>query len=167
MKVQYRITEDDYAKVMRFAAWRRFIARPSATALVAGGLIAAMLGAAVWARPAVAAALAVGLAVFAILLAISLVVRTPGRARRHYRQYKDLHEPLTVELTEAGLAFSTVDGQAALPWAKVFQWRQNSEFILIYRMPILFHIVPKAIAREGFDIPLLLRRLAEHVGPDR
>jgi hypothetical protein len=46
-------------------------------------------------------------------------------------------------------------------------WRQNNQFILVYRMPILFHIVPKSIAREGFDIPLLVQRLAEHVGPER
>jgi hypothetical protein len=27
--------------------------------------------------------------------------------------------------------------------------------------------VPKSIEREGFDIPLLIKRLAEHVGPER
>jgi hypothetical protein len=31
----------------------------------------------------------------------------------------------------------------------------------------LFHIVPKSIAQEGFDIPLLVQRLGEHVGPER
>jgi hypothetical protein len=34
-------------------------------------------------------------------------------------------------------------------------------------MPILYNVVPKSIEREGFDIPLLVRRLAEHVGPER
>jgi hypothetical protein len=34
-------------------------------------------------------------------------------------------------------------------------------------MPILYYIVPKSIAREGFDISLLVQRLAEHVGPER
>jgi hypothetical protein len=167
MKVQYRITEDDYANAARFAAWRHFIARPSALRLITGGIIIALLGIGLWTLPGLALSLSFGIAVFAILYTASLLFQTPRRARRHYRQYKDIQEPITLELTDAGTKFSTPDGEAILPWSKVFQWRQNDRFILIYRMPILFHIVPKSIAREGFDIPLLVRRLAEHVGPER
>ena len=47
------------------------------------------------------------------------------------------------------------------------QWRQNKQLILIYGMPILYYIVPKSIQREGFDIPLLIQRLTEHVGTER
>ena len=72
-----------------------------------------------------------------------------------------------MELTETGVKFSNGDGEANLPWSKIFQWRQNDQFILIYGMPILYNVVPKSIEREGFDIPLLVRRLAEHVGPER
>jgi hypothetical protein len=89
------------------------------------------------------------------------------RARRQYRQYKAIQELITAELTEAGINFSTENGGANLQWSKIFQWRQNDQFILIYPMPILFYVVPKSIAREGFDIPLLVQRLAEHVGPER
>jgi hypothetical protein len=167
MKVQYRITEDDYASVARFAAWRHFIARPSATLLVAGGIIVALLGIGLWTRPALALSVAFGAAVFAILFAVGLLVRTPSRARRHYRQYKSIQEPIRLELANAGIKFSTADGEAILPWSKVFQWRQNDQFILIYSMPVLYHIVPKSIAREGFDVPLLVQYLVEHVGPER
>jgi YcxB-like protein len=167
MKVQYRITEDDYANVARFAAWRQFMSRSSAMTLVAAGIIVALLGIGMWTRPAVALFLAFVPAGAAIGFAVDLLVRTPMRARRHYRQYKDMREPLIVELTDAGIKFSTPDGEAALPWSKVFQWRQNGQFILIYRMPVLFHILPKSISREGFDVPLLLQRLAKCVGPER
>jgi hypothetical protein len=34
-------------------------------------------------------------------------------------------------------------------------------------MPVLYYIVPKSIERDGFDIPLLVQRLAERVGPER
>src|SRR5258708_388872 len=129
MKVQYRITEDDYANLARFAAWRRLIARPSATQLVAGGIIMALLGIALWTCPEFAPSVAFGVAVFAILFAFGL----PRRARWHYRRYKTIQEPITVELTDAGIKFSTTDGEAALPWSKIFQWRQSSQFILIYR----------------------------------
>ena len=78
-----------------------------------------------------------------------------------------MQEPMAAELTETGIKFSNGDGEAILPWSKVFQWRQNDQFVLIYGMPILYYVVPKSIAREGFDITLLVQRLAEHVGPER
>jgi len=151
----------------RFHAWRHFVARPSAMQLVASCIIVALLGIVLWTRPATAPILAFVVAVFVILFTIGLFVRTSGRARRHYRQYKGIQEPITVELTEAGIKFSNADGEAILPWSKAFQWRQNDRFILIYGMPILYYIVPKSIEREGFDVPLLIQRLAEHVGPER
>ena len=164
MKVQYRITENDYANLARFHAWRRFVTR-SAKPLVA--VIVALLCVGLWIGPEVALIFVVVVAVYAILFAVGLFLLTPSRARRHYRRYKAMQEPMAAELTETGVRFSNGDGEAILLWSKVFQWRQNDRFILIYRMPILFHIVPKSIAREGFDIPLLVRRLAEHVGPER
>ena len=106
-------------------------------------------------------------AVFLILFTFSLFVVIPRRARRHYRQYKAIREPIAAELTETGVRFSNEDGEAILPWSKVFQWRQNAQFILIYGMPVLYYIVPKSIERDGFDIPLLVQRLAERVGPER
>ena len=165
MKVQYRITENDYAHLARFHAWRHFITRPSAMQFVVFG--GALLGIGVGVHPAAALIFAIAVVVFVILYAVGLFVLTPSRARRHYRQYKAIQEPIAAELTETGVKFSNGDGEAILPWSKVFQWRQNNQFILIYGMPVLYYIVPKSIAREGFDIPLLVRRLAEHVGPER
>jgi hypothetical protein len=167
MRVQYQITEDDYANVLRLHAWRNLIARPSRTRLVAGVATVALLGMLPWTHPAMAPIVALAVSVFAILFVVSVLVLTPGRARRHYRQYKGMHEPITAELTEAGIRLSNADGEAILPWSKIFQWRQNVQFILIYQMPLLFHIVPKSIAHEGFDVPLLVQRLSEHVGPER
>ena len=167
MKVQYRLTEDDYAHLARFHAWRNLIARPSATQLVLGSIIVALLGISLWTSPSIAPSLAFVIAVFAIMFAVSLLVGTPWRARRHYRQYKSIQEPLTVELTEAGIKFASVDGEANMPRSKVFQWRQTDRFILIYGMPIMYHVVPKSIEREGFDVPLLVQRLSQHVGPER
>ena len=74
---------------------------------------------------------------------------------------------MTVELVETGISFCTSDGAATLRWSNIFQWRQNEKFILIYGMPVLYYILPKEIARNGFDVPQLLERLSEHVGPER
>jgi hypothetical protein len=167
LMTQYRITENDYASAVRFHAWRRFVARPSTTTLVAGGIVVVLIGFILWTEPSLLTPLAFAVAAFAIMIAITLFVRVPRRARRNYRQYKGIKEPTTLELMDEGVKFSNADGEGILRWSKVYQWRQNDLFILIYTMPIMFHILPKSIAREGFDVPRLVQRLAEHVGPER
>jgi ABC-type bacteriocin/lantibiotic exporter with double-glycine peptidase domain len=90
MKVQYRITEDDYASALRFHAWRRFIARPSTTMLVAGGVAVVLLGFILWTEPSLLTTVAFAVPVFAITMALALFVQVPRRARRQYRQYRDM-----------------------------------------------------------------------------
>jgi hypothetical protein len=167
MKVSYRITEDDYANAARFHAWRQPFARPLVAALVVAGIIVALIGVGLWAHLPIGPFVAIGLAGGAIGGAFGLFIRIPMRARRHYRQYKAIQELITAELTETGINLSTENGGANLQWSKIFQWRQNDRFVFVYPMPILFYLVPKSIARDGFDIPLLVQRLAEHVGPER
>jgi hypothetical protein len=167
MKTQYRIGEDDYARMARLHAWRHFIARPSARQLVIIAIIVILFAAAVSVRPWIAPVIALALAVVAVRYLSAIFVICPNRARHHYRQYKGIQEPITVELSEDGLRFSSTDGESILPWPKILQWRQNAQFILIYRMPVMYHMVPKSLASEGFDIALLVNRLAEHVGPER
>jgi hypothetical protein len=70
-------------------------------------------------------------------------------------------------LSEDGLLINSVEGEMTLLWRMIFQWRQNDQFVLIYKMPVLFYVVPKSLAQQGFDIPLLVQRLAERVGPER
>jgi hypothetical protein len=165
--VQYRISEDDYASAARFHAWRHFIARPSATSLLACGVIVALLALGLWEGVVSGEVLVCAIVIMAALSAFLIFVRVPSKARRHYQQYKAIQEVITAELTDAGIRFSNSDGEAVLPWSKLLQWRQNDRFVLIYPMPILFYIIPKSIEQDGFDIPLLIRRLAEHVGPER
>jgi hypothetical protein len=164
MKAQYRITEDDYVKAMRLHTWRDFIARPSATQLALRFVIVILLGLAVWIEPTVSL---VGILVLAIAVAVLLLFWVPALSRKHYKQHTAIHDPLTIELSDDGIRFSSADGETKALWPKVFQWRQNDQFVLVYRMSLMFHIVPKSLAREGFDIPLLVRHLAEHVGAER
>ncbi len=105
--------------------------------------------------------------VLSILPAVLLYIVVPYSARRMYRQYKGIQEPMTVELSDDGLRLGSVDGEAILRWGMIFRWRQNDQFVLIYKMPMLFYLVPKSVAQHGFDIPLLVQRLAERVGPQR
>jgi hypothetical protein len=167
MKVQYRITEDDYAYLARFHAWRHFIARPPIWQSIAGVLLVPVIAFGLWTFPGAIYFLAFAIALFAVLFALTLFVLIPNRARRYYQQYKGIQEPVTAELLEAGIRFANADGEGILSWPKVFQWRQNDRFILIYAMPVIYYILPKAIGREGFDIQGVVQRLVEHVGPER
>jgi hypothetical protein len=167
MKVEYRITEDDYATIARFNAWRRFFARPSTSRLVTGVILVILAGLWLWKEPHIAPALAFGVAIYVMFVVYRLFVAIPRLARRHYRNYKGIDGPIVAELTDEGVRFSNVNGEGILPWPNIFQWRQNDRFVIMYSMPILFHIVPKSAAQQGFDIPRLVQQLAEHVGPER
>jgi hypothetical protein len=163
LKVQYRISEEDFIAAWLLDAWRGLLIWPSVRQLVAPAIIVILLIAGFIARPAVASFAAVILLLFASLYWIG----TPYRAGRQYRRYKSIQEPQTVELFDDGLQFSSADGTSSLPWFKVFQWRQNARLVLIYKEPFLYHLIPKSVAQAGFDVELLVRRLAEHVGPER
>jgi len=168
MKVQYRITEDDYAAAARLHAWRDFTTRPSTTNLFPLFTILVVLGVGLWTgSTATVPALFLAIVAISIVCACTLFLYVPSRARWHYRRYKSMQEPITAELTEEGIRFSNSDSEGLVRWSKVLRWLQNDRFIMIYTMPILFYLVPKSIAREGFDIPMLIRRLAEQVGPER
>ena len=47
------------------------------------------------------------------------------------------------------------------------RWRQDERYILVYLMPRLFHVVPRRVAEQGFDVAALEAALARHVGPAR
>ncbi len=164
MKVEFRITEDDYAKAMQLHEWRRMLRWPLA---IARAIVLILLIFAGWWQPGAAPIIAVCVVVLSILPAVLLYIVVPYSARRMYRQYKGIQEPMTVELSDDGLRLGSVDGEAILRWGMIFRWRQNDQFVLIYKMPMLFYLVPKSVAQHGFDIPLLVQRLAERVGPQR
>jgi hypothetical protein len=155
MKVEYRIAENDYADAMRFHQWRRVFRWPSA-------IVPLLLILTAWWLNVVALAV-----VLALLAAVAGYIGVDNGARRMYRQYKAIQEPMTVELADEGLRLGSAHGEGILPWRMIFQWRQNNQFVLIYTMPSLFYMVPKSVVQRGFDIPLLVQRLAERVGPER
>lgn len=100
-------------------------------------------------------------------LLVALVGRyvvSPILARKHYRKYKAIHDEFAVELVEDGVRFTSPDSDGKITWAKVLKWRQNEKYLLIYPMPRLFHIVPKSVAAQGFDLQALANELVRHVG---
>jgi hypothetical protein len=168
MRVEFRITEDDYANAVQFHQWRSALRWRSTMISATGLIVLILLILAVWWEEA--ATLLIFLVVWLALLVVFLVTYmytgVPYIARRTYRRYKAIQEPMTIELADEVLRLSSLVGEANLPWRMIVQWRQNNRFVLVYTMPRLFYLVPKSLAQQGFDIQALVQRLAERVGPE-
>jgi hypothetical protein len=91
-------------------------------------------------------------------------VTTPYIARRHYQNYKVMHSEFQVELLSDGIQFNTEDAHSKITWEKMLRWRHNETYILIYLMPKLFYVLPKAVDSKGFDTASLITQLTKKVG---
>ena len=161
MKAQYQISEDDYVRAVRL--FGKFTRKQLYVYFVLAGVLVlcVLLG-----SPIVWAAGIGGLIGGSIAILGGRFVVSPLLARRHYRKYKAIQDKFKVELLPDGLKFSSSSSEGKLTWDKVFRWRQNESYILVYLMPRLFHILPKSVANNGFNVSELTNRLLENVGPE-
>lgn len=159
MEARFRISEQDYVNAMRL--YGKLTPRQVAAFTVAALALAALalLGSPAWRGGAIG-----GLIGGVLVGSIGRFVVSPLLARRHYRRYKAMHEEFVVELADDGVRFASPSGDGKITWDKVYKWRQNHGLVLIYPMPRLFHIVPKAVAAQGFDLQALTNGLLRHVG---
>jgi hypothetical protein len=74
------------------------------------------------------------LAIFAIYI--------PYKARRTFRQYKALSEPLLVEVRTDGLFVKRDLGEGFIPWSHIIKWRSNKKLVLLYPAENVFHLIP-------------------------
>lgn len=159
MKATYKISEDDYVNAMRL--FSKFTTRQvlgfglAATALVFLGFY----GSLVWSAGAVG-----GLVGGAAVTVIGRYVVSPMLARRHYRKYKAIQEAFVIELVNDGVHLSSPSADGTVKWDQIHKWRQDDDLVLIYPMPRLFHIIPKSVASQGFDLRALTDGLLQHVG---
>lgn len=159
MKATYRISEEDYVSAMRLFA--ELTPRLTIIYLASALALAAL---AVFGTPVLRGGATGGLIGGLLVILVGRYVVSPALARKHYRKYKAIHDEFTVELVEDGVRFTSPDSDGKITWAKVLKWRQNEKYLLIYPMPRLFHIIPKSIAAQGFDLQALASELVRHVG---
>lgn len=159
MKATFKISEQDYVNAMKL------FARPTPRLLyiyLAAALVLAAL--ARFGGVIVSAGATGGLAGGIIAILLGRYIVTPFMARRHYRKYKAIQEEFAVELLEDGVRISSPDAEGKITWGKMLKWRQNESYVLIYPMPRLFHIIPKSVAAQGFDLQALTDELQRNVG---
>ncbi|MDH6165907.1 hypothetical protein M2282_001048 [Variovorax boronicumulans] len=161
MTATFTISEDDYVDAMRLYGRLPRLARWVVIAIAVGLLLAAIFGS----RQIQSGALG-GLVGGTLVLLAMRYIALPMSARRHYRKYKAIQDEFSVDLLEDALRIRAAHGESRLIWANVLKWRQDDRFVLMYLMPRLFHVLPKSVASQGFDVPALVEQLNRHVGPE-
>lgn len=159
MIAKFRISEDDYVAAMktfsRMTPMRWALLAALAVLLV---VVALLSGPAMW--PVALGGLGGGIGVIVIARVVG-----PMMTRRHYRKYKAMHSEFGAELLDGGLRLSSPHGEGTIVWENILKWRQSDRFVLIYPMPRIFHILPKSVAEQGFDLQELIVQLQRRVGP--
>jgi hypothetical protein len=95
---------------------------------------------------------------------LTLYVISPLIAKRHYRRYKLLHQPLRFTVTDSGYMVKNDSGEITVKWSDLLRWRENNEFILLYFAPKLFHMVPKKLAENDLTTSEIEHELSKQLG---
>ncbi|KAA3643040.1 MAG: YcxB family protein [Chloroflexi bacterium] len=71
------------------------------------------------------------------------IIFIPNRAKRIFKQQKELQAPIEMEFTES--AFSAVNefGASSHPWNTFTRWLENKDVFLLYHSDTLYSIIPK------------------------
>ena len=162
MKTEYTITENDYVRAMKLHS--RFTSKMTALFLVAATLLGA---AAIYGSSLFRGAALGGLIGAVVVVVLGQYVLNPLLAKRHYKKYKAIQDPVQIALNDEGIEFSTADSNGMIRWKKFLKWRQNDDYLLVYLMPRMYYIIPKSIEASGFDLAALTSALEINVGPEK
>lgn len=83
-----------------------------------------------------------GIGAALVYLALWFLVLIPWQAKKNYRQYKALSEPVSVEVQQDGLFFKRENGEGLVPWSHIIKWRQSNTLLLLYPASNVFHLIP-------------------------
>ncbi len=160
MKAKYQITQENYIDVMRLVHKRKIREQ-----IVFGFLACALAALAIynfkngfdsWSSWIL-------IAIVTWYFATPFVV--PFIARRTYRKYEsDITQEREIELSEDGIVLTTADTSNLVRWDKIKKWRHNNNYILVYVLPQVVHIIPKSLSQQGFDIDRLTEILNQKIG---
>jgi hypothetical protein len=130
--------------------------------LTAGGVLLFLLG--LFGEGSIRGAGIFGLICGILGYILTLYVITPWNAKRHYRNYKSIQEPLKIEMVDSGFKITADSGQSNVKWGNLLRWRKNGKYILIYFAPKIYYLIPKRLEESGLDIKNLKKSLQEKLG---
>lgn len=120
--------------------------------------------------------LAVGLLIYkldwGLLIALSILLSgvfiwRPYSARRAFRQYKALAEPMSIEVRDDGLYFKREPGEGVLPWSYIRKWKRDSKLLLLYPANNLFYLIPSHLFESDVAFSDFVRLIETKAGrPD-
>ena len=160
MKATYHITEDDYVAGLLLGTALRFRSLFRLFAVYCIGVFLYL-----WLNQDTL--VSTGTMVAGITLVVVLyffILRrfvAASSFRKHYRKYKLIQDPISVELSDSGVEQASEHYTTRLAWDYILGWRENDAYFLLAIAPRLYHIVPKRIAADGFDFDTLRERLAD------
>jgi len=159
MEAKYRISEEDYVNANKL-----FGKLTPKLILVYVVVSLALIVVAIFGSPVLKGGAIGGLVGGLIVTLLGRLLISPLLAKRHYRRYKAIHDEFIVQLLDDGVRFISSTGEGKVGWDSIHKWRQNKDYILIYPMPRLYHIVPKSISSSDFDIQKLIESLNKNIG---
>jgi hypothetical protein len=99
-----------------------------------------------------------------LTMVILFAVVIPWRAKRSFRQYKALSEPVSMEVREDGLFFKRQHGEGVVPWDHIVKWRRNKALVLLYPTSNVFYIVPGHFFPSEGDFEAFKKLIQERIG---
>ena len=161
MEATFTISEEDYVRAARLGTQLtgKQLAFAAAACLAIGLVVLSVSHQIAYsALVALSGILGGGLGYYTVLFCTGFL------ARRHYRNYKLIQDPVAIQLQEDGIRLRSHDYEGAVRWENILKWRQNDQYFLIYPAPRLYNIIPKTISEQGFDLAALTQQLEVHVG---
>lgn len=105
------------------------------------------------------AAAAGGLVGLAVMQAALFFLYLPNRAKRLYRQQKNLHREYRFSWDDQGVFLQAEDYQEKIRWADLSKAKENRTLLLLYPSDHLFHVFPK----RSFNNPEQFADFRSHV----
>jgi hypothetical protein len=159
VEIEYRISEDDYVGAVKLAA---VATKRQLLWLSLLGIILLLF--AIFGERSLKFMGIFGIAGGIIGYFLTVYIISPWKAKQQYRNYKLLHQDLSIAFTDTGYIMKAPNGENTVKWSDLLRWRENKEYILIYFAPKLFHLIPKRLSDKGLDINKIEHDLHSQLG---
>jgi hypothetical protein len=159
MSTKYRISEQDYVDASKL--FGKLTLRQTVICML-GILI--LLTFALFATGTIKYAIIAGVCIWLVIFIGGRHLISPMMVRSQYKKYKAIHDEFEISLLEDSVFIASSSGSGKILWNTINKWREDENYVLIYPMPRLYYIIPKSLKANGFDIPLLVKQLSQHVG---